>query len=97
MSVSNDCLSDQRPSCLRHGESSIAPSTTRRKVDEGAAITSRTVRVAMEKSSLCLYRTISVTETDRARAVVKKAMKKYGIEEDPAHYHLQMLNHLNEC
>ncbi|CAI8037746.1 Ral guanine nucleotide dissociation stimulator-like 1 [Geodia barretti] len=67
------------PSNLRHGQSSI--STT--QSSSSSSPTSRRVRVAVEDSSVCLYRTISVSESDRAGAVVKEAMKKHGIKEIP--------------
>ena len=73
------------------GDSNISPQRVGRQGGSGC-----TVRVAVEGSECCLYRTISITETDRARSVVMKAMKKHGIEGDPGHYHLKLLNHHNE-
>lgn len=84
---------EPQPSGLRQGDSSISPRTVRRPKGDG---TSRTVRVAVEGSQMCLYRTISVAAADRAGAVIREAMKKHGIEGNPSQYHLQLLNHLNE-
>ena len=81
---------EPQPSSVRQGDSSISP--RRVQGDE----TTRTVRVAVEGSQLCLYRTISITAADRAGAVVREAMKKHGLEGNPSQYHLQLLNHLNE-
>ena len=89
-------IADPLPSSLRHGQSSI--STTHLQTSSSSSSSSsagKRVRVAVEGSSVCLYRTISVTEADRAGAVVREAMKKYGIEGDPSHYHLQLADNLN--
>ncbi|CAI8032498.1 Ral guanine nucleotide dissociation stimulator-like 1 [Geodia barretti] len=83
------------PSNLRHGQSSIS-TTQSSSSSSSSSPTSRRVRVAVEDSSVCLYRTISVSESDRAGAVVKEAMKKHGIKGDPSHYHLQLASRLNK-
>ena len=75
----------------RQGDSSISPQRVRRQGESG-----HTVRVALEGSELCLYRTISITETDRVGTVVRAAMKKHGVEGDPRHFHLLLLNKQNE-
>ena len=75
----------------RQGDSSISPQRVRRQGESG-----HTVRVALEGSELCLYRTISITETDRVGTVVRAAMKKHGVEGDPCHFHLLLLNKQNE-
>ena len=49
--------------------------------------------MAVEEKSMCLYRTISVAESDRAGSVVREAMRKHGIEGDPSNYHLHIVNH----
>ena len=88
----SDGGSGRLPSRLREGQSSIS---TGQPHSEAAGSCKR-VRVAVEGSSVCLYRTISVTGSDRAGGVVREAMKKHGIEGDPAHYHLQLTDHLNQ-
>ena len=52
--------------------------------------------MAVEDSSVCLYRTISVGVSDRAGAVLREALKKHGIVGDPSNYHLILADHLNK-
>ena len=52
---------------------------------------SRTVRVALSGSGQCMYRSIQVSEGDRASSVLRLALQKHGITGDPAHYSLELL------